>query len=199
MSIDSIIITQDNKQDNVDLLSIHSPLVFIVDVEYSLTKPDQLNVEVLDSDSVSLATFRAIEYSEANSVITYIFKANDVLDSFMGDVEDFESSLNVLDYVDGITKGFTLRFYIDAVEVETSFVAIHSASQFGDYSANEAIYNNENLCFYGIIGEPVYVYFYNSNDGSNLAIGEPIGENDYYFDYDDEAFLDYDDYTLRGN
>lgn len=199
MAVTSITITQNNKSGNVDLISVHNPLVFLVDVAYTATEPDALYVEIQDEDAVVLGTFSAIPYSdsESGSVRTYAFIAADILRSFMEGFDDYESPERTLEYVEGITKQFTIRFYIDTVEDSVSFVACHAARQFGDNQAMEDIFNNVDETYYGGKGKPVYVYFYNADENNLLTIDTETADELAALDYDDTVFVDSDDLYFK--
>lgn len=195
MAITSIEIVQDNKSGNCDLISIHNPLVFLVDVTYDGTAPEVLSVDVMDVDDNVLDTFNAIPYSDddVSSIRTFAFIANDILKAFMDNFDDFNSYAYVLEFVENITKQFTIRFYIGEVEVSTSIVACHAARQFGDKPAMESIYSNANETYYGAKGMPVYVYFYNPDADNTLTIDSETSDELTLLDYDDAVLVDSDD------
>jgi hypothetical protein len=201
MAITSITITQDNKTGNCDLIAIHNPVIFMIDVAYTLAKPTVLFIEVQDENNAVLGTFQGVEYAHntTTGVVTYIFEANDILDAYMDSFDDFESQLDVVEYVEGITKIFNIRFYIDAVETLLNFVALHGSRQFGETVAVSEIYNNENLVFYSQKNDVCYMYWYNNSDNNFFTVDGQIGVDDVYIDYDDTPFLDENDYLLRGN
>ncbi len=196
MSVTSLSITQDNiSEDGVNLLSVHNPLVFLVAVTWETDEPDCLYVEIQDEEGEVLNTFAAIPYEddETTSTRTYAFKASKVLKAYMDEFEDFESEENTLEYVEGITQVFTLRFYIGNNEDSVTFVACHAVRQFGETTYMESIYNNVDETYYGGVGMPVYVYFYNASGENTLTIDTPYATNDCALDYDDTPFLDSDD------
>lgn len=199
MAVTSITITQDNKSGNVDLISVHNPLVFLVDVAYTSTVPDALYVEIQDEDAVVLGTFSAIPYSDsdAGSVRTYAFIAADIIRSFMDGFDDYESPERTLEYVEGITKQFTIRFYIDAIEDSVSIVACHASRQFGGNPAMEDVFNNVDETYYGGKGNPVYVYFYNADENNLLTIDTETADELAALDYDDTVFVDSDDLYFK--
>lgn len=194
MAVTSITIIQDNKNGGVDLLSVHNPLVFLVDVAYSSEIPETLYVELQNGDGEVLDTFAAIPYrdSDSGSIRTFAFLASVILKAYMDSFEDFESSENTLEYVDGITKQFTLRFYVGTVEASVSFTAIHAARQFGDTPYLGSIFNNEAETYYTGAGMPVYIYFYNADENNNITIDTPTSDELAALDYDDTVFIDHD-------
>jgi hypothetical protein len=199
MSITSVTIVQKNITDSVNLLSVHNPLVFLIDVVYNTSLPEVLNVKVYDSSDVLLDTFACIPYQDILTTRRFAFIADDILRGYMGTIDDFASSEKVLEYVDGMTKGFKLVFYDPAVPTtkdEVSFVAIHAASQFGEYPYLESIYINEDDTYYAAAGKPVYCYIYNDDTDNILTVG--VGEVEFQrlIDYDDVALLDFDDTYL---
>lgn len=200
MAITSINITQNNISGRCNLLSVHNPLMFLCDVVYTLAKPNFLFVELQDSESNILATFQAIEIAEDNTTgtVSYMFEANDILSAFMDDIDDFYSQLNVIEFVENITKDFTLRFYIGEVEDSISFTAIHAAQQFGDENAAIDIYNNSNLIFYGQKNDVIYVYFYNNSENNILYFDRAADQDSVYIDYDETPFIGNDGGVFRG-
>jgi hypothetical protein len=97
-----------------------------------------------------------------------------------------------LEFVPNITRQFSLRFYIGAVEDSVSFVACHAARQYGESPAMEDIYNNVNETYYTGAGRPVYVYFYNPDPNNILTINSPTIEDVVALEYDDTIFVDSD-------
>jgi hypothetical protein len=199
MAVSSITIVQDNKVGNCDLLAVHNPLVFLIDVVYTSTVPDALFCELQDSDSNVLNTFSAIPYEDSSteSKRTYAFIASNVLKAYMDDFEDFETDEGTLDFVENITKQFVLRFYIDSIETSIAFTAIHAARQFGELPALTEIYNNNNERYYTGKNNPVYIYIYNSDENNNISIGAPTSDDLYALDYDDVVFVDSDDSRFK--
>lgn len=200
MAITSVTISQQNITASVNLLSAHNPLVFLIDVAYTSSAPDLLNAKLYDGSSVLLETFVCIPYSDATGVRTFAFIADDILRGYMGSIDDFESPEKVLDYVDGITSEFKLKFYDPANEGsiydEVEFVAMHAARQFGETSYLESIYTNQDETYYAGENMPVYVYFYNNDENNIISVG--TGEIVFapLLDYDDAALLDFDDNYL---
>ena len=81
-----------------------------------------------------------------------------------------------------------------------SLEVCHAAQQFGEHSAIESICRNDNDNYFGAVGKPVYVYFYNGNESDDIDIaidGNINGE--FLLDYDDTLLLDYNDFRLKDN
>lgn len=199
MAVTNITISQDNKEGNCDLLSVHNPLIFLVDVTYTAEAPETLYVELQNEDEEILETFAAIPYEDSVSgnVRTFAFIASDILKAYMGEFDDFESPERTLEYVDGITRQFTLRFYIGAIDDSVTFVAIHAARQYSENPALESIFNNQDEIYYGAEGLPIYVYFYNADEGNILTIDTETADELVALDYDDEIFTDHDDLYFK--
>lgn len=198
MAITDVTITQKNITDNVDLLSIHNPLVFIVDATYTGDIPEELNVKIYDEDDVLLNEFGCIPYSDTTGVRQFAFVATDILKGYMGTFDDFKSAEKVLEYVDGITKIFKLVFYdpTDLEEDEVTFVAMHAARQFGDTPYLSSIYNNDDETYYAAVGMPVYCYVYNNDEDNVLTVNSGEIITNVLLDYDDVALVDSDDLYL---
>lgn len=201
MAVTNITISQDNKTLSCDLLSVHNPLIFLAEVDYEAEVPETLYVEVQDEDNEVLDTFAAIPYSDSASGNrrTFAFIASAILKAFMDDFDDFESPERTLEHVDNITQQFTLRFYDESETIEASvtFVAIHAARQFGDNPALTSIFNNDDVTYYAAEGMPVYVYFYNADEGNILSIDTETPDELVALDYDDEIFTDHDDLYFK--
>ena len=205
MAVTSIGIAQGNTEIGCSLLAVSNPLVFLVDVHYSGTAPDVLAVDVLDSDTNVLGTFHAIPYSDntISSVRQFAFIANDILKAYMDGMDDFESYPLSLEFVENITKEFTIRFYDipigDAEPIETTIdvVACHAARQFGEKPCMESICRNDDETYYAGVGMPVYVYFYNGDEGNSLTIDSGTVSDLALLDYDDIALLDSDNSLLK--
>jgi len=199
MAIESITIQQDNKHGIVDLLAVHNPLVFLVDVKYNSEAAETLYVELQDEDTDVLETFVAIPYSDnaATSTRTFAFIASNILKAYMNNFDDFESPERTLEHVANITQVFTLRFYAETFEASVTFTAIHAARQFGERVSLDAIFDNENETYYAAKGKPVYVYFYNANEGNILTIDSETPDELAALDYDDEIFTDSDNLYFK--
>jgi hypothetical protein len=199
MAITSVTITQDNISGSINLLSVHNPLVFLVDVVYSSSAPEVLNVGLYDDTPTLLETFACIPYSDVTGVRTFAFIANDILKGYMGSIDDFVSVEKTLEYVNGITKEFSLTFYDPATPAtndNVSFVAIHAAQQYSNDPYLESIYINEDEVYYAGEEMTVYVYFYNDADTNIITVGSGDIIMDALLDYDNYIFVDFDDIYL---
>jgi hypothetical protein len=199
MAITSITIAQSNITDSINLLSVHNPLVFLIDVVYSSSVPELLNVGIYNDADTLLDTFAAIPYQDISSTRRFAFIADDILRGYMGSIDDFRSNEKVLEYVDGITKEFKLVFYdpdVTSTKDEVSFVAMHAAGQYSDTPYLESIYINEDQTYFAAVGKPVYIYIYNDNEANIITVGTGEVEFQPLLDYDDVAFLDFDDQYL---
>jgi len=196
MAINSITVIQDNLEGVVDLMTVHNPLVYIMSVEYTISVPLIIYAEIQDSDSAVLDTFQCV-LIEDNLVGTakFYFYANDVLTEYMGDIEDYNTPYNTLEFVEPLSKGFKIRFHGESEEDNVSLIAYHGVQQFGNTPANVDVYNNVDLLFFGAIGMPVYIYFYNNSESNDIGVGIPA--NDYALDWDDTVFADNDNVLFR--
>lgn len=199
MAITSIIISQKNITDTINLLSVHNPLVFLIDVAYNSAAPEVINVGVYDKSNTLLDTFACIPYSDSTGVRQFAFIADDILRGYMGSIDDFRSNEKVLEYCEGLTKEFKLIFYdpsTPATNDNVSFVAMHAAGQYSETPYLESIYINQDDTYFAAVGKPVYVYIYNDNEANVITIGTGEVEFQPLLDYDDVAFLDFDDQYL---
>lgn len=199
MAITSVTISQSNITDSINLLSVHNPLVFLIDVAYNTAAPELINVGIYDKDDVLLDTYVCIPYLDSTGVRQFAFIADDILRGYMGSIDDFRSNEKVLEYCDGITKEFTLNFYdpdTPATNDEVSFVAMHAAGQYSETPYLESIQINQDDTYYAAVGKPVYVYIYNDNEANIISVGTGEVEFQPLLDYDDVALLDFDDQYL---
>ena len=196
MAITSVDISQDNIINGSNLMPVHSPLTFLVDVTYTGVDPTILFVDVIHESEV-LETYKCIPFNDPlANVRTFAFIANDVMKGLMGEFDDFAHLTETLEYVEGRTKLFTLNFYDpDNIATNDSVVIdlVHGAAQFGDNPNFDSIFNNDDQVVYGPDGSWCYVYFYNDDINNVLTIGSPVATLDLASDYDDVIFSDYDD------
>lgn len=189
MAISSVSIVQDNFVNGSNLLPVHQPLAFLIDATYSGDTPDYITIEIYDKDDILLGTFKGIYYSDISSSIRrFVFFADEILKGFMGVFDDAPQSGGTIEFVEDITKQFTLDFEGEELEI----VAIHAASQFGEHPNKESVYNNESKTYQGYNDSPCYVYFYN-NDTSNIITVSETSIEDNATDSDDVDFTDSDE------
>jgi hypothetical protein len=199
MAITSVTISQSNLTDRINLLSVHNPLVFLVDVAYTSSAPDLLNVGLYDGDGTLLDTFACIPYSDTTGVRQFAFIASDILKGYMGSIDDFKILEKVLEYCEGITSEFSLKFYdplTPETHIDLPFVAMHAARQYGDTPYLESIQLNEDETYYCGAGMPVYLYIYNDSESNVITVGSGELTFEKLLDYDNIAFLDFDEQYL---
>lgn len=196
MPITDVTISQDNIINGSNLMPVHSPLSFLVDVTYTGLDPTILKVDLIH-DSVVLETYNCIPWNDPlANVRTFLFKADDVMKGLMASFDDFAQLNETLEYVEGITKLFTLKFYDpdnDLINDSVVVDLVHGAAQFGDNPNFDKIFNNDDQIVYGPDGKWCYIYFYNDDINNVLTIGQPVARLDFAQDYDDEIFTDYND------
>lgn len=198
MAVTNITITQDNTIGSCTLLSVHNPLVFLIDVEYTSTPPEVLHVDIQNANSEVLATFNCIPYDDPDAnTRTFAFIASEILKAYMYDTDDFESAAGTLEHVPGATRVFTLWFYIGAIADSIWINAAHASRQFGQSPAMEDIYWNDDETYYGGAGMPVYVYFYNWNEDNIITVDSETPYEYALLDYDDMPLTDADDLYLK--
>lgn len=193
MAVTALNISQDNIEGDSNLMAVHSPLIFLINVNYTGTAPDTIYCDVYDSDDVDLGRFKCIPYYDLTSALRqFMFIADSILRGFMDTFEDIVQSGGSLEYIENITKEFKLIFrdesetYVDTIE----FVAAHVCRQFGENINLEDLFNNEALTYYGYENKPVYVYMYNDNESNFPGITEGELGYEYALDYDDSVFTD---------
>jgi len=170
--ITSISVYQSNV-DDCNLLAVHSPIVFLIDVVYTATAPNYIFAKVYDGLTLK-GTFKTIPYSDVTpNTRRFMFIADSILRGYMDDYEDFEQTSETLVHVEEITKPFEIVFTDpeeNAPEYAINIVACRAVRQFGEDIAMCSIYNNETEIVKGIKGYPCYVYFYNSSEGGIVSL-----------------------------
>jgi len=175
MSISTMTITQDNKVGDSNLLPIHNPLVFLIEVEYVGADVNYIYCDVKDEDDILLATFKCIPYTDLSSTRrVFMFKADGILKGYMNDFDDIAQTVNSLIPVPDITKEFTLLFRDPeavADDVSTTIIACRGSRQFGQNPNLTDQYNNEAENVYGEKDKECYVYFYNDDPSNIISVG----------------------------
>jgi hypothetical protein len=175
MAISNITIYQNNKVGDSDLLAVHSPLSFLVDVTYSGAVPDILYCDIYDETPTLLTTLKCIPYQDLTPTQRrFILIADSTIRGYMDDFDDFVQSENSFVSVPKITKIFELRFRdpdAGVPDVTFTFTAIHAAREFGESPNLSEVYNNDSDTYYAAKGETVYIYFYNDNASNVITIG----------------------------
>ena len=194
MSVTNLNITQSNITITCNLLSVHNPLVFIVDAEYSGIAPDLCTCQVSDENDAVLGLFSMIPYEDKTNRRTFIFIADSFLRSFMESFDDIKTEEKFFAHVPNMTKLFKLKFECENEETNMSFYGCHSVAQFGETECRTNITGNENTIYYGGENKPIYIYFYNSNPSNNITINTPISSDNYALDNDFAYFKDEDGY-----
>jgi hypothetical protein len=174
--ITTLTIFQDNIEGESNLMPVHSPLVFLVDADYTGTVPDYIYCKVYQAGNL-LNTFKCIPYQLVSTgKYRFMFIADSILRGYMESYEDFYQDEDIADVAENITKKFTLSFEDpekNASSKSVDIVAIHAVSQFGEAPNKEDIYNNKDETIYCSKDQPVYLYVYDSNeseDGSNINL-----------------------------
>jgi len=176
MAITDISISQDNKVSDSNLIPVHSPVIFIVDVTYTGLVPDTLNVELYDKDDVLIDTYKCIPYLDLLATLRqFIFIADEPIRSLMEGFDDFAQLNETFVPVPDITKVFKLNF-VDpdnaaTFDIET-FVFVHGAEQFGNNPNLVDQFNNEDDNYFAPKDNFVYVYFYNNDAANNVSVGD---------------------------
>ena len=178
MAITDISISQDNIVSGSNLIPIHSPVIFIVDVTYTGLVPEQLNVELYDKDSVLLSTYKCIPYADPLSTIRqFMFIADEPIRSLMNGFEDVAQLNETFVAIPDITKLITLKF----VDPDNALIFdnliidfVHGAEQFGNNPNLVDQFNNEDDNYFAPENSFVYVYFYNDDITNSVSINEEI-------------------------
>jgi len=172
MAITSITVIQDNKVDSCPLLSVHNPLVFIVEANYTSTAPDTLYV----SESINSGIYSCIPYSDPQAgKRQFMFIADEIIRGLMGDFDDIIQAGTTNIFRANKTLPVILTFYdpsTPATNVTIDFIAMVASRQFGESPSVNEIYENEDENYVGIVGSPCYCYFFNDNTSNVLTVSE---------------------------
>lgn len=188
MAITGITIYQDNIIGSVNVMAVHSPLVFLVDVDYTGQAPDFIYCEILREGATEL-TVRCVYESDISAGLRrFRFVADEILRAYMPALEDQEQSGGSVIEAD-ISQVFTINFKSDlagTIQLPIVIEACNAARQIGSTACMTDVCLNSNDLYIGFANKPVYVYFYNLEDA-------PPVDTSYALDYDDAFFVDYDD------
>ncbi|MCK9281339.1 MAG: hypothetical protein M0P71_12010 [Melioribacteraceae bacterium] len=175
MPVTNITVSQTNIVGDCNLLAIHSPLVFLIDVTYTGSAPI-LKCDVNDSSSVLVADdaiFQCIYYRDlAVNIRQFMFVADEILRGYMPDFDDFVQTAESVSQVTNIPLAFELRFYdsLEAQETTVDIIAFAASRQFGQTPALTEMFLNEVDTFICGYEKPVYIYFFNPTDGADIVI-----------------------------
>jgi hypothetical protein len=193
---------QDNKINDFELLTIHNPLFFLLQLNSSDgVFPDFLNVNVHDLDisgTMPIWTGRAQPYKDIYGVARqYIFSADiNTLSILMPEIVDLANqpidSLFIAEYA---SKRVRLFFYDDITNFTntyTDFVALQGASQIGELNGACKLDYNEPKVYTCAAGSYVYVYCFCDNDTSIITVDNQLLTEVNAVDFDGYDFHDYD-------
>jgi hypothetical protein len=174
MAITSIASIQNNI-DTANLLAVHNPLCFIVEVEYTSAAPDTLYA----SNDVTSDIYSCIPYSDpVPGKRQFIFIADEIVRGMMDDFDDEVQVDSTNEFQDKLTKEIEFRFYDPSVSSWTEGVNelyidcyfCHASRQFGENPSLNEIYDNDTETYIGIVGFPCYVYYYCKDLTSTLSV-----------------------------
>jgi len=178
MAISTLTIFQDNKVGDSNLMPIHSPLIFLVDAEYTGADPYFIYCKIYNDDDQLLGIFKCIPYKDLTTAKRrFMFIADTVLQGYMEDFEDTEQSESSFIHIENITKVFKIEFTDpeeNADPVEINITTIHGIRQFGNAPNLNEIFNNETETIFAYKNKPCYVYFFNDNEDNVIGIGYEV-------------------------
>lgn len=110
MAITNIEIVQDNIVGDCDLLSVASPLVYLVNATYTGAVPDVIYARLFDG-ATDLGYYKCLPWKDLSSAVRqFWFKADEILRQYVPLLEDVAQSDNTLIEISGAVKGLTLKF-----------------------------------------------------------------------------------------
>jgi hypothetical protein len=170
MAATHITVTQDNKVGNSDLLAIHSPVIFLVNVVYNGNAPEIVNAFMLEN-------YKCILYADISGTERqFAFIANEPALSNMPDFSDFAQLDDTLVHADYATRPLQIVFFEPITAIWTSIYPVfcHATKQFGSVPNLTDVYNNVTDYYYAEKDKDVYVYFYSKDIGSVLRVGSSV-------------------------
>lgn len=199
MPVSDVTIYQDNVSGAVNIMAVHSPLVFLIDVTYTGAAPTLLCDVTIDGvNPISEdATFQCVFHSDQSPTVRrFMFRADSLLRGFMEDFEDFVQTAEAVSEVYKTKQDFTLVFYdsLEAASDSLDIIAFAARRQFGQTPAITEIYNNQDALYIAGKDKPVYVYFFNTVAGDDITITD--GTTTYHLAAGGETVLLTDEMTL---
>lgn len=189
--IQSIEILERNVTNDSDVLSIHNPIIFLIEVTYTEETPETVPAIIFGLNIESgvyeeLGTFACMPYKDVdNTHRQFIFVANNIIKSYMSSFDDTFINENVIQYVEGMTRDFAIIFQELNMGV-VAFTALHATRQYGENQNLIDVYRNEtNNTYYAALGMPVYVYYYNYDENNSV---DDNSELEYWADTDGILF-----------
>jgi len=104
MAITNITINQDNTVGDSNLIPIHSPVIFLIDVTFNTITPEAIYCNIIDTNNTVLANYRCIPFRDKSATVRqFMFIANDPIKALMEGFDDTLQLSDVLEYVPDIT------------------------------------------------------------------------------------------------
>ena len=155
MAVTDVSIVQSNIDGSVDLLSIHSPLVFLANATFTGAAPDNLYVRIYDSTNALLGTFRGIPYKDvALNIRQFAFVADQILRQWLPLSEDFTQTAGTLVTISDLTKYFKIVFDTSETSVGTGY-----ATMVADMDGFTVTYPYIMLCYFIVDGSYKHVQY----------------------------------------
>lgn len=177
MPVTDITVSQDNIVAGVNIMAVHSPLVFLIDVTYTGTVP-VLKCDITIDGITPVnedATFKCIFLADLTPTVRrFMFRADSLLRGYMEDFDDFVQTAESVAVVLKTQQAFILVFYDEeeTEEATVDLVAFAATRQFSETPAISPIYNNEDTLYIAGADMPIYVYFYNKTAGVAATISD---------------------------
>lgn len=110
MAITNIEIVQDNIVGDCDLLSVASPLVYLVNATYTGAVPDVIYAKLFDGATYK-DYYKCLPWADLSSTVRqFWFKADEILRQYVPLLEDVTQSDNTLIEINGAVKALTFQF-----------------------------------------------------------------------------------------
>lgn len=182
MAISSISIIQSNIINDVNLIAAHSDVFFIAEAIYSGLTPTSLGVAIYDKEDVLLKNFRAVTKGDT-SVTTreFYFESGVLIRALMPLFDDFFQGSNTILKCTNLDKIIKIKFYDldnEATFSETITVNFaHAVRQIAESVGIEDVFLNFSKTVFCVKDRHCYLYYYNSEIGTNLSVLDETQEN----------------------
>lgn len=170
MAVQQIQITQGY---DTQLVSAHNQLAIVCLVDYSGVAPEQCLAEI-KKGGVNIGTFRLVPFQSELNQITYVLFCS-FLKGFMDSFDDIQSPEQVVHEQPHMSANFQIEITCEDKSIITNLQLAHATRQIGESEVLEL--DKESFYYYTGENQPVYIYFYNDEEGADISINQPFSSN----------------------
>ena len=168
---------------DAQLVSVHQPLAIVARVSFTAPAPTECTAEISKNGDV-IGVYRLIPYSSEFNEIDFVLYC-DFLKAYMDSFDDIRSPEKVVHEQPHMTSKFQIKITCETESIITNLDLAHAVRQIGE---SPVLDFSGDFHFIGGAKTPVYVYFYNDDDGADISINEPTSAN-YAADDDLSLFV----------